>query len=108
MLPTRIAGDRRSKRRYPIRLRLHFKAIKRGVVTSAGTGEVIDMSSNGIAFRADETLRVGTTTNLYISWPIPLEGKTPIVLFGEGRAVRGEGQVTAVAIGRYEFRTQKQ
>jgi hypothetical protein len=108
MLPTRISGDRRSRRRYPFHLYLHFKIIKNRLVTHTGTGKMLNMSSSGIAFTCDETFRLGMSINLYISWPALLNGKTPIMLFVEGRVVRIEGQVAAVEIGRYEFRTQKQ
>jgi hypothetical protein len=65
MLPTKKSRDRRSRRRYPIHLPVHFKVIERDRLISAGTGNVLNMSSNGIAFRADETFRLGMSLNLY-------------------------------------------
>jgi hypothetical protein len=66
------------------------------------------MSSKGLAFTSAETFRLGMSINLFISWPILLDGKTPIMLVAEGGVVRSDRQVTAVKMVRYEFRTQKQ
>jgi len=102
-----ISGDRRSRRRYSIHLPLHFAVIGKRRFASAGTGNVLNLSSKGIAFTSDETFSRGTLMELSISWPIRLYGKTPIKLVVEGRVVRSDGQVTAVAILRHEFRTKR-
>ena len=107
MLPTEISGDRRSRRRYSIHLPLHFAVIGKRRFASAGTGNVLNLSSKGIAFTSDETFSRGTLMELSISWPARLYGKTPIKLVVEGRVVRSDGQVTAVAILRHEFRTKR-
>lgn len=103
MLPTKISRDRRSRRRYPIHLPVHFKVIKNRLVTCAGTGKVINMSSGAIAFRSNETFHVGTLMQLSISWFVLLDDKIPIKLVAEGRVLRSDGQVAAVEIFRHDF-----
>ena len=105
--PTTISEDRRSRRRYPIRLSLQFTATKIRSVTIAGTGSVLDLSSRGIAFTTEKTLHPHMRITLFISWPVLLEGETRIMLVANGTIVRTMGQVAAVKVSRYEFRTQK-
>jgi hypothetical protein len=89
-------------------LPLHFQIIENCLVTCAGTGKVLDISSKGIAFACDQSFNPHMSVHLYISWPVLLNGETRIMLVVEGRVVRVEGHFAAVEIGRYEFHTQKQ
>jgi len=105
VLPTQISGDRRARRRYPIHLPLQYQVMQKGLVTSAGPGKLLDMSSTGIAFTSGDIFKFDTVIRLSIRWPILLHGDIAIKLVTEGKVVRSNGEVTVVRVLRYEFRT---
>jgi hypothetical protein len=105
---TEIGEERRKKRRYPLSLPLKFKVFTRTrVPLSAGTGNLLNISSKGIAFTTDEFVPPARLIELSISWPILLHGITALKLIAVGRLVRMEGHLIAVEVSRYEFRTAK-
>ena len=104
--PAEIGGERRAKRRYPMRLPLQFKIVKNYVVIGTGYGTSLDLSSNGIAFATSSPLRVGSHVELAIGWPVPLNGSCALKLVASGRVVRSDQNCTAIAMERHEFRTQ--
>jgi hypothetical protein len=103
--PKEFSQDRRSKRRYPIELPVHYKIVKNYLVMGTGTGSSIDLSSGGIAFTSDTPLRVGSYLELSISWPVLLNQTCALKLVASGRVVRSEQNRTAISLDRYEFRT---
>jgi hypothetical protein len=107
-VPTEIGEDRRKRRRYSLSLSLKFKVFASTNVTlSAGAGNLLNISSGGIAFTTDEFVPPVRLIELSIAWPILLHGTTPIRLVAVGRLARKEGRVNAVEVFRYEFRTVK-
>jgi len=104
---TDIAADRRSKRRYPMRLQIEFKIMKNYLVVGSGGGTTVDLSSNGIAFVTDKPLKVGSYLELSANWPVLLNDSCPLKLMFFGRVVRSDERITAVAADRHEFRTRK-
>ena len=104
----KIAGDRRSDRRYDIALDLRWKVIRRRRVLDAGTGTTLDLSSGGILFETDRQLPTGLNVELAISWPVLLHNVAPLQLVVTGRIVRASGRRTAVRMMQHEFRTAKQ
>ena len=64
----KIAGDRRSDRRYDIALDLRWKVIRRRRVLDAGTGTTLDLSSGGILFETDRQLPNGLNVELSITF----------------------------------------
>jgi hypothetical protein len=61
------------------------------------------MSSEGILFSTNQLFVRGAAAELWIEWPVPLNGH-PLRLIVHGRVVRSEGQNAAVRIARHEFR----
>src|ERR1700689_3529770 len=104
----KIAGDRRSDRRYDIALDLRWKAVRRRREWDAGTGTTLDLSSGGILFETDRQLPTGLNVELSISWPVLLHNVAPLQLVVTGRIVRASGRRTAVRMMQHEFRTAKQ
>jgi hypothetical protein len=100
-----IAGDRRSKRRYPIELPVQYKIMKNYLVMGTGTGTSLDLSSGGIAFSSSTPLKIGSYLELSISWPVLLNQSCPLKLVASGRVVRSDQYLTAISLDRYEFRT---
>jgi len=105
--PNSTSQDRRSKRRYTIHLPLQIKVTAKRRVARTGTGNLLNISSDGIAFTSDVQLRTGMSVSLYISWPVLLDGKTRLMLVVAGKVVRTDGELVAVRTVRCEFRTQK-
>jgi hypothetical protein len=58
-------------------------------------------------FTADRPLSVGKKLDLFVDWPVLLDGAVPLQLVASGVVVRTAGVVTAVLIKRYEFRTRR-
>jgi len=100
-----IAGDRRSDRRYVVRLELGWKLIGRHRVLDNGQGHTIDLSSGGILFDSGQKFPVGLNVELSISWPVLLHNVTPLQLIVAGRIVRSEGNRVAIQTLQHEFQT---
>ena len=103
---TRETGsERRLRPRYGIHLPLRYKIVRDALVTAAGTGDTIDMSSKGIAFRCASVFKRRTPLELSVSWPILLNGTCPIQLIVRGSVIRSELKSTVVGVNSHEFRT---
>lgn len=100
-----IAGDRRSDRRYELRLEVRWKLIRRRRVLETGTGETINFSSGGVLFQAERTMPVGLNVELSIGWPVLLHNVAPLQLVVSGKIVRSSGNRTAIQMTQHEFRT---
>jgi hypothetical protein len=102
----KIAGDRRSDRRYDIVRDLRWKVVRHGV-THTGTGSTLNLSSGGILFETDRQLPTRRNVELSISWPALLDNVAPLQLVVQGQIVRTSGRRTAIRIVQHEFRTVK-
>lgn len=98
-----IHGDRRRDRRYTISMELRYKVTRGKQVLEMGTGRTLDISSGGIAFTTDQPLPVGMMAELWVNWPVPLNGQ-PLRLVVLGRIVRNGRRGTAIQSVRHEFR----
>jgi hypothetical protein len=77
-----------------------------GNTAGMGTGKTVNMSSSGVQFTTDHPLSFGDRLELFINWPAKLDHKCPLTLVVTGQVVRCGNGTAAIAIGRYEFRTQ--
>ena len=100
-----VSGDRRSSVRYPLRLPLNYKVLKK-VGATAGAGATRNLSGNGVAFEVLETLQPGAYVELAIHWPVALDGSIPLKLVVVGCVAWNQGGLAAVRIRRFQFRTQ--
>lgn len=98
--------ERRSHRRYLIPLETQYELSYEPSVRHQGSGEVIDISSGGVLFRAADSPPVGAGVRLSIHWPALLHGTCPLKLVIEGRVVRHDDKGIAVALLRHQFRTR--
>ena len=100
-VPTEIGEERRKRRRYPLSLPLKFKVFTRTrVPLSAGPGNLLNISSGGIAFTTDAFVYPARLIELSIVWPVLLHGMTPMKLVAVGRLARMEGHLIAVEVSR--------
>ena len=98
--------DRRFHRRYVIPLKARYELSYEPRVRHEGSGEVIDISSGGVLFRAPDSPPVGAGVRLSIHWPALLHGICPLKLVIEGRVVRQDDKGIAVTLLRHQFRTR--
>ena len=101
-----IAGDRRSRRRYPIDLQLAYKVMRRHQVCRTGSGRTVNISGSGICFEPDATLDPGSPVELSIAWPVLLDDTCSLQLIVTGKVVRCGRTGTALRTQGYEFRTK--
>ena len=99
-------SDRRTKRRFKIEQNLRYKLLYGNRVTESGTGKTRNISSSGVWFATDNVLGTGLPVELSMSWPARLNDVCPMKLMIYGCVVRSDKEGAALAIERYEFRTQ--
>ena len=98
--------DRRSADRFPIQRELRYRLSNKRDGGAEGTGQTLNISSNGVLFRSSDTsLATGKRVELSISWPAQLDNRCHLKLVARGRIARVTGDEVAVAIQQYEFRT---
>lgn len=71
-----------------------------------GRGKTLDVSSSGVAFRAEHKAAEGSFVELSISWPAPLENGRPLRLVAFGRIIRSGAGIMVSSVEKYEFRTE--
>jgi len=98
--------DRRAKRRFGIEQTLRYRLLYGSRVTESGTGRTLNISSSGVWFTTEGVLGTGLPVELSMSWPVRLNDVCPMKLMIYGCVVRSDQSSAALAIERYEFRTQ--
>jgi hypothetical protein len=66
----------------------------------------MNISSGGVFFTTENVLTAGMPVELSMSWPVLLHDSCPMKLMIYGCVIRSSERGAAVAIERYEFRTQ--
>lgn len=95
------ARDRRRRLRFPLETELRYS--RRGGAATR-TGQVVNISSRGLAFRTDGPLEVGWRLSVSMAWPAKLDACMLRLAF-EGVVLRVHGNLAVVTIDRPEFRT---
>jgi len=98
--------DRRIKRRFSIEQGLRYRLLYGSRVAECGTGRTVNISSSGVWFKTEGALSTGLPVELSMSWPARLNDVCPMKLMIYGCVVRSDHDGAALAIERYEFRTQ--
>jgi hypothetical protein len=98
--------ERRCKRRFKIEQNLRYKLLYGSRVTESGTGKTLNISSSGVWFSTENALGAGLPVELSMTWPARLNDVCPMKLMIYGCVVRSDKDGVALAIERYEFRTQ--
>lgn len=98
---------RRSSIRYPIATNVVYRLMKEHKILAEGHGRGINMSSGGILLYTETALPAEILIELQIAWPAKLDQHVALTLYIGGLTMRSEGNYTAVAILRYEFRTRR-
>jgi hypothetical protein len=99
------AVERRGAVRFPIEQDVRYKIATRNAV-EVGSGKTINISSSGVLFTTERSLSPGERLELSVAWPAQLDNRCPLKLVASGRVIRVSDHTAAIAIDRYEFRTQ--
>jgi len=99
------ANERRSKYRFEMHRDLRYKMTGDGMPSAAGSGQTINMCSEGVAFAAEHAMHAGAFVELSINWPVLLDDSCPMRLIVFGRVLRTSGRTAITSIDKYEFRT---
>jgi c-di-GMP-binding flagellar brake protein YcgR len=105
-VPNNGDRERRSKRRFDIAQDVRYKMLYGQRIAETGLGRTQNISSGGIWFSTESILTPGMPVELSMSWPVLLNDSCPMKLMIYGCVVRSTDRGAAVAIERYEFRTQ--
>jgi hypothetical protein len=98
--------ERRMKRRFHIDQEVKYKMLYGQRIAETGTGRTMNISSSGVWFTTENMLTSGMPVELSMNWPVLLNDVCPMKLMIYGCVVRSNDRGAAVAIERYEFRTQ--
>jgi len=94
------------KRRFRIEQEVHYKMLYGQRLAETGTGTTTNISSSGVWFSTAAALSPGMPIEISMQWPVLLNEVCPMKLMIYGCVVRSNENGAAVAIERYEFRTQ--
>lgn len=98
--------ERRSKKRFVIEQEVRYKMLYGQRIAETGTGKTMNISSSGVWFTTENMLTTGMPVEISMNWPVLLNETCPMKLMIYGCVVRSNEKGAAVAIERYEFRTQ--
>jgi len=98
--------ERRIKRRFQIDQEVKYKMLYGQRIAETGVGRTLNISSGGVWFSTESMLTSGMPVELSMNWPVLLNDSCPMKLMIYGCVVRSNERGAAVAIERYEFRTQ--
>ena len=105
-LNARQERERRTKRRFQIEQEVRYKMLYGQRIAETGTGKTANISSGGVWFSTETMLTSGMPVELSMNWPVLLNDSCPMKLMIYGCVIRSNERGAAVAIERYEFRTQ--
>jgi len=98
--------ERRTKRRFQIDQEVRYKMLYGQRIAETGVGRTMNISSGGVWLSTENMLTSGMPVELSMNWPVLLNDVCPMKLMIYGCVVRSNEKGAAVAIERYEFRTQ--
>jgi hypothetical protein len=98
--------ERRTKRRFQIDQEVKYKMLYGQRIAETGVGRTMNISSGGVWFSTETMLTSGMPVELSMNWPVLLNDSCPMKLMIYGCVIRSNEKGAAVAIERYEFRTQ--
>ena len=98
--------ERRKRLRFPLNAELRYQIYGRGDGQPIrGTGQAQNISSKGLAFRADRPLEPGLRLSVSMAWPAKLDNQCMLRLVFEGIVLRTLGSLVVLTIERPDFRT---
>lgn len=108
MAPHYRPAERRRSPRFAVQEQLCYSIVEGQNIIAVGTGVTTDLSSSGVAFTTQQSLKPGTFVELSIKWPNKAGGVPTILVGISGRIVRADAGIAACAISQYEYRIQNE
>jgi hypothetical protein len=99
------ANERRTSRRFPLRLAIRYRWLGSSNGADWANGESLNISSSGLLFTTSGTLAPGQAVEAFIAWPVWLDKRIPLKLVIRGPVVRNASDQSAIRFERYEFKT---
>lgn len=96
--------ERRTNRRYDVRLPIHYCACHKGGRTVSGSSTTCEVSTKGLSFRCRNLLPAGAHIEMTITWPLKYGDLFPINLYATGFVLRSEHGRTAVRLTSHKLR----
>ena|SRR5579872_7059457 len=99
--------ERRSSRRYPVGMDLHYTLSRNQTVVKEGSGRTRDFSGSGVFFQTLQPvdgLAAGLDVELFVDWPSRINGKAVVTVSIVGHTVRCGADGIAVRIANCEVR----
>ncbi len=106
LLGNYAGNERRHKKRFRIEQDVKYKMLYGQRIAETGAGKTVNISSGGVWFTTENMLTAGMPVELSMAWPVLLHDSCPMKLMIYGCVIRSDSRGAAVAIERYEFRTQ--
>ena len=102
---TTARGDRRSGRRFPLRMSVAYRVFLNyeRQVLGQGKSHTVDMSRTGVLLRTRGAYPAGASAELLIEWPVPSGDATPVQLRIVGTVVRNDEHGMVIEILRHGF-----
>jgi c-di-GMP-binding flagellar brake protein YcgR len=104
--PDSSERERRAKRRFQVEQDVRYKMLYGQRIAETGSGKTANISSGGVWFTTESMLTTGMPVEVSMNWPVLLNESCPMKLMIYGCVIRSNEKGAAVAIERYEFRTQ--
>jgi hypothetical protein len=103
--------ERRRTRRFSINLPVKCRRIEPSPLSAQSlqpvAGRSLNISSKGLLFSTDASLRAGQLVEVAIDWPMYLDRHIPLALVVEGEVVRKVASQVAIRIDKYQFKTRR-
>jgi c-di-GMP-binding flagellar brake protein YcgR len=99
-------NERRAKQRFRIEQEVRYRLLYGQRLAETGAGRTENISSGGVWITTQSQLAPGLPVELAMNWPALLNDVCPMKLMIYGCVIRSTENGAAVAIERYEFRTQ--
>jgi hypothetical protein len=94
-----------TSRRFPVSYGLRYETTP-PAAERTGVGETVWMSRHEVAFLAKGPACVGDKVQMYIAWPVLLNGAVPLQLIVNAEIVQCSGPLSVARLTKHEFRTR--
>ena len=98
--------DRRTKRRYKLRLEMQFRVCGHWSVSRWAKAGLRDISSGGVCFRCSKPCPVGSYVEMIIDWPVKRDDLQKMSIEATGVVVRCERGRIGVRLTSCELRVE--